>query len=75
MPKDGYRTSKRTRNVVNKRDSLLHAFMEMRVAKGMNTEKTSRVIKEKVLNRRPHVNIVAAEKFYNFSSEKIWNMQ
>ena len=50
MPKDGYRTSKRKRNVVNKRDSLLHAFMEMRVAKGMNTEKTSRVIKEKVLN-------------------------
>ena len=50
MPKEGYRTSKRTRNAVNKRDSRLHAFMQMKVAKGTNTEKTSRAIKEKVLN-------------------------
>lgn len=50
MPKEGYTTSKKTSNAVNKRDSLLHAFMEMRVAKGTNTENTSRAIKEKVLN-------------------------
>lgn len=50
MPKERYTTSKRTSNAVNKRDSLLHAFMEMRVAKGTNTENTSRAIEEKVLN-------------------------